>query len=231
MDSCAGLAEARGCPIRIFTDQSLFAAPRNFSQRTTSFIASQCQGIHQMLLSRLMLSLSMSIPCLAISLIPKPLAQFRADVRGSDLGRSEGQTSILRKTYMCSICLSWCGQAAMAHLIPCLSAWPVAGSTSKSLHSRCQSAKRQLHAERRNGSYEVSTAKCRITQKLFGWWSQTGSNRRPQACKASALPTELWPRPTPTIKRPDNLQPNQSWWAWEDLNFRPHAYQARALTN
>jgi hypothetical protein len=45
--------KARGFPIRIFTDQSLFAAPRNFSQRTTSFIASQCQGIHQMLLSRL----------------------------------------------------------------------------------------------------------------------------------------------------------------------------------
>ena len=28
-----------------------------------------------------------------------------------------------------------------------------------------------------------------------GWWSQTGSNRRPPACKAGALPTELWPRP------------------------------------
>jgi hypothetical protein len=23
----------------------------------------------------------------------------------------------------------------------------------------------------------------------------------------------------------------EKWWAWEDLNFRPHAYQARALTN
>ena len=23
----------------------------------------------------------------------------------------------------------------------------------------------------------------------------------------------------------------REWWAWEDLNFRPHAYQARALTN
>jgi hypothetical protein len=23
----------------------------------------------------------------------------------------------------------------------------------------------------------------------------------------------------------------RKWWAWEDLNFRPHAYQARALTN
>ena len=28
---------------------------------------------------------------------------------------------------------------------------------------------------------------------LAGWWSQTGSNRRPHACKARALPTELWP--------------------------------------
>ena len=25
-------------------------------------------------------------------------------------------------------------------------------------------------------------------------WSQAGSNRRPPACKAGALPTELWPR-------------------------------------
>src|SRR5260221_14657468 len=27
------------------------------------------------------------------------------------------------------------------------------------------------------------------------------------------------------------LQSSEGWWAWEDLNFRPHAYQARALTN
>ena len=36
-----------GFPIRICPDQSLFAAPRTFSQRTTSFIASQRQGIHR----------------------------------------------------------------------------------------------------------------------------------------------------------------------------------------
>jgi hypothetical protein len=40
-----------GCPIRISTDQSLLAAPRGFSQRATSFIASWCQGIHRMPLS------------------------------------------------------------------------------------------------------------------------------------------------------------------------------------
>ena len=32
---------------------------------------------------------------------------------------------------------------------------------------------------------------------------------------------------------PAGTAPKQKreWWAWEDLNFRPHAYQARALTN
>ena len=86
------------------------------------------------------------------------------------------------------------------------------------------------------------------------WWSQTGSNRRPHACKARALPAELWPRTrrrmlyaalivrSPSLaprrsslrsRRPaePKLQSSEGWWAWEDLNFRPHAYQARALTN
>ena len=99
----------------------------------------------------------------------------------------------------------------------------------------------------------------RGTLSIFNsiWWSQTGSNRRPHACKARALPAELWPR---TRRRMfacymrsacrAEARANQSvyalsgfgvtaflaraskgWWAWEDLNFRPHAYQARALTN
>ena len=79
------------------------------------------------------------------------------------------------------------------------------------------------------------------------WGSQTGSNRRPPACKAGALPTELWPRsavnqlkcPPPLTShyvspiKADTTETSlgEGWWAWEDLNFRPHAYQARALTN
>ena len=42
-----------GFPIRKSSDQSLFAAPRSLSQRTTSFIASQRQGIHRMPLRHL----------------------------------------------------------------------------------------------------------------------------------------------------------------------------------
>ena len=41
-----------------------------------------------------------------------------------------------------------------------------------------------------------STASCSRMASIFDfiWWSQTGSNRRPHACKARALPAELWPR-------------------------------------
>ena len=45
--------KAPGCPIRISPDQRLLPPPRGFSQSATSFIASRCQGIHQMPLSRL----------------------------------------------------------------------------------------------------------------------------------------------------------------------------------
>jgi hypothetical protein len=34
---------------------------------------------------------------------------------------------------------------------------------------------------------------------LRSWWSQPGSNRRPLACKASALPAELWPPRLPFL--------------------------------
>src|SRR3984885_12362015 len=42
-----------GFPIRKSADQSSFAAPHGLSQRSTSFIASQRQGIHQMPLRHL----------------------------------------------------------------------------------------------------------------------------------------------------------------------------------
>jgi hypothetical protein len=43
-----------GCPIRRSRDQRSLASPPGFSQRATSFIASQCQGIHQMPFSSLL---------------------------------------------------------------------------------------------------------------------------------------------------------------------------------
>src|SRR5947207_15970206 len=47
MDSVDDHPDGWGFPIRISPDQSMLATPRSFSQPTTSFIASQCQGIRQ----------------------------------------------------------------------------------------------------------------------------------------------------------------------------------------
>ena len=61
-----------GFPIRKSSDQSLFAAPQGLSQRTTSFIASQRQGIHRMLLFHLItLMIDVRLPP-EIALQPKP---------------------------------------------------------------------------------------------------------------------------------------------------------------
>ena len=48
--SCQGDPHGPGSPIRISADQCLFTTPRSFSQCITSFFASDCLGIHQMLL-------------------------------------------------------------------------------------------------------------------------------------------------------------------------------------
>ena len=49
----------RGFPIRISPDHWIFAPPRSFSQLVTSFIGSQCLGIHP---APFMLDLSFGLP-------------------------------------------------------------------------------------------------------------------------------------------------------------------------
>ena len=91
-------------------------------------------------------------------------------------------------------------------------------------------------------------------------WRRSDSNRRPPACKAGALPLSYAPagedrqqlRRTDKETIADAMQRRDAthrgsllhasgrshfskadmrWWAREDLNLRPHAYQACALTN
>ena len=78
-----------------------------------------------------------------------------------------------------------------------------------------------------DGGLEAASVGPSLTSRPKPWWSKTGSNRRPHACKARALPTELLPHDEESSKSAGALR----WWAWEDSNFRPHAYQARALTD
>ena len=71
-----------------------------------------------------------------------------------------------------------------------------AGSKLGSISSiRCQKSRTHIRWDATcevmfRGRYERALVDLRSTI----WWSQTGSNRRPHACKARALPAELWPR-------------------------------------
>ena len=64
---------------------------------------------------------------------------------------------------------------------------------------RCQKSRMPLHPEGGNAKqftlrgHFIWSGHDRLTIKTI-WWSQTGSNRRPHACKARALPAELCPR-------------------------------------
>ena len=70
---------------------------------------------------------------------------------------------------------------------------PRSGQTNESLFTMSKTMETPIaHA------IGTPSADARGTRNLYGraravWWSQTGSNRRPPACKAGALPAELWP--------------------------------------
>jgi hypothetical protein len=67
-------------------------------------------------------------------------------------------------------------------------------NTNKTLHSRCQSASRNGGKAERNSIWSSRNLSGVTTVHSERWWRQTGSNRRPEACKATALPTELCPQ-------------------------------------
>ena len=166
-----------GFPIRKSSDQSLLAAPRSLSQRATSFIASQCQGIHQMPFRRL------------ISTPTKTLAP-RA---GTSLlaSRSTGPAVSAVRCY--SQPGTWPGRGASS--VTCTSSSLVHDPASYEAHERARSARscsRCRVVVPSNGPRNRAADHPRSTPE--NWWRQTGSNRRPPACKAGALPTELCPR-------------------------------------
>src|ERR1700677_1730520 len=78
-----------GFPIRKFSDQSLFAAPQDLSQRTTSFIASQRQGIHQIPLRHLIVLITKERAPRSISRSPRMRPSVKPKERSAAPPRSK----------------------------------------------------------------------------------------------------------------------------------------------
>ena len=176
----------------------MFAAPHGFSQRTTSCIACACPGIHRTPFRHLIALITNARPRKGLSArentgsMVGPAAHRAASPARSPLSNTQIRTG-LRKT-------------SVTRDLPVLSR-----GAGQLFSSRCQQAGTAPLAER--GAISMfrqayaawwsqpvtlrSKAQTDQTPGFAGaqrWWSQTESNRRPPACKAGALPTELWPR-------------------------------------
>ena len=180
MDSVWDTACAVGCPIRRFTDQSLLAAPRDLSQRAASFIASQCQGIHQMPFRRL-ISRKRRL-CATRRNKPAQWHSVSPPFQMHDLNHRYRAAEVCPRSLALHLHLSMIppqsrkgerrNASACALALP---TYPVLWFLPTILEIR----RLICHPQH---------------QPQSGWWRQTGSNRRHPACKAGALPTELCPQ-------------------------------------
>ena len=158
-----------GFPIRKSADQSSFAAPHGLSQRITSFIASQRQGIHRMLLRHLIV---LMIDVREIQRPPR-----KSGNHFCDKGCRRKHKTYDQKDHLC---------------LPNVPDSTTADGVG--LVARCRMSSSRIHSLFTMTNSSVTIVSDDTNLNTFRiWWSQTGSNRRPEACKATALPTELWP--------------------------------------
>ena len=199
-----------GFPIRRSLDQSLFPAPQSLSQGIASFIASCCQGIHQTPLSRLIRSGRRRTAHHCANPALRLESHFSRPPPGSCGGLLVSVLDL--------------DSAAVDPFRDHRTHTRVtAGNAFLSLNDVKRPRPGKGRPQRPTGRASPRARACRSSRLLADdgkrWWSLTDSNRRPSACKADALPTELRPLNAGTL-----------WWVEEDLNLRPHAYQACALT-
>ena len=158
-----------GFPIRRFLDQSSFAAPQDFSQRTTSFIASQRQGIHQMLL--------------------RHLITLMIDVRSAEPDIIIKERPVLRISPKTCFCLPSISGARRLRAV----SWFAGLGGPLAEYAASLRFQTSAHPNKRGGANLNDTGYVHTIER-GSWWSLSGSNRRPEACKATALPAELRPQ-------------------------------------
>ena len=185
-----------GFPIRKSTGHRLFAPHRSLSQRTTSFIASCRQGIHRMLLGHLIALISNAH--LRKAGVCKRLAgahsfllllgMVNTAYRKTSLHRDRPDLEpAVQRARSHGIGLARRG-ACTAQRMPTPRDDADECPAPRAYPFFTMSRKPPL---RRGGNTTLQRWTFQSLSEV--WWSQTGSNRRPPACKAGALPTELWP--------------------------------------
>ncbi len=227
-----------GCPIRRFRDQRVLAPPPDFSQRATSFIASRRQGIHQMPFVHSPRSSS-----------EPPLAQkahfLSSRWQNHRLSRPTAKPSNLRlqrNTASTAKSKRSKNKHTMLGDRPCPdqhnSGEPPCPNPDRT--NSCEQHRRtplRHRGEPRTCPTIDRVARARPDLPLHDV-QRTLTHplpelRQPARTRASngGITSRACHRTTLRERRPRWRAHAIGWWAWADLNSRPHAYQACALTN
>ena len=219
------------CSIRKSADRSSLTAPRSLSQLTTSFIGSQCQGIHSALFIALpfvpgsifafswiftrcsfLTRLEILLSCRSIYLLVVPHLHFAFFY---SLFKLPSALFFKNRFQSTSFCLSteiysWCELFQFLLLLffrkevlpfVCSSQFYVTYSDT-------------LFSFAYFSFFSKKKSKFFFREKKSNWWAQMDSNHRPHAYQACALTT--W------AMRP-------FWWRWGGSNSWPPACKAGAL--
>ena len=179
-----------GFPIRISADQSSFAAPHGFSQRSTSFIACAYQGIHRTPFIHSITLITNARPATERhgKSGPKTLGRVLEARPPASNGTQAFRPSQAPKGARKRSGKNQCHTRIFRVANPGQSPKPTTRTTLLFTMSANRRPPGQMPKSRK-----LCSSTSLLRRPAQKWWSQTGSNRRPHACKARALPTELWP--------------------------------------
>jgi hypothetical protein len=232
MDSAADPPCGGGCPIRRSSDQSLLAAPQGFSQRATSFIASWRQGIHQMPL------LSSTPNSDNRKTTPRDLRSRGAPARRRTAPTKTGRRRsghCCRKLIPATTTKPGCPpcrpEAARRQAYPCQNARPAQRrkDQEKGRNARLADARRTHDAQPMDRSTAMPAQRAPHHHLTMSKQHPANPALERASGRQAGFPSgTAGPQHRPTMAA---ALPSGGWWAWADLNGRPHAYQACALTS
>ena len=209
-----------GFPIRKSLDQSSFAAPQGLSQRTTSFIASQRQGIHRMLLRHL------------IALVIDVRSDRQPLQSGSGQATRSQKDQSFRRFQQKNSCLPNITVPDQLSL-PQTATFPLHDVDWFCALSRIGALARTNWFIRifRDLTCSHSPRSTLPPRGAAPKSQKNGGDRRDRTddlMLAKHALSQLSYVPDPRQSRQASGIPN--WWAWDDSNVRPHPYQGCALT-
>jgi hypothetical protein len=222
------LAPRVGCPIRRPRDHRSLASPPGFSQRAASFLASRCQGIPRMPFFGAFL--------LAITLGPPPKRPQDTPRRTPSPGTPQafpgGRTAAGARPAPKRGRL----RRSLARRHPFPGEWlriretlPLRGAPAKGPPCPHLSSSPCKTAAPGTSFYEGSSRRRNLSPNPPSGGGERVRTDDLLLAKQALSQLSYTPARGPT-KRTREPPPSCEWWAREDLNLRPHAYQARALT-